>query len=67
VTAAIAALAHSTPEGFRFSSSDVNGYNTLSIAENGPRHSGGYMKAPTGPGLGITPRLDILGAPVLTI
>jgi L-alanine-DL-glutamate epimerase-like enolase superfamily enzyme len=67
VTAAITHLAHSTPEAFRFSSSDVNGYNTLSIAENGPRHRGGWITAPTGPGLGVSPYLDVLGDPVLTI
>jgi L-alanine-DL-glutamate epimerase-like enolase superfamily enzyme len=67
VTAAIAHLAHSTPEAFRFSSSDVNGYNTLSIADGGPQHRGGYIKAPTGAGLGVTPYLDVLGKAVLTI
>ncbi len=67
VTAAIAHLAHSTPEAFRFSSSDVNGYNTVSIAEGGPRQLGGYIEAPTGPGLGVVPHLDVLGKPVLTI
>ena len=67
VTAAIAHLAHSTPEAFRFSSSDVNGYNTLSIADGGPQQRGGYIKAPTGPGLGVTPYLDVLGKAVLTI
>jgi cis-L-3-hydroxyproline dehydratase len=67
VTAAIAHLAHSTPEAFRFSSSDVNGYNTLSIADGGPQQHGGYIKAPTGAGLGVTPYIDVLGEPVLTI
>jgi L-alanine-DL-glutamate epimerase-like enolase superfamily enzyme len=67
VTAAIAHLAHSTPEAFRFSSSDVNGYNTLSIADGGPQQRGGYIKAPTGAGLGVTPYLDVLGKAVLTI
>jgi L-alanine-DL-glutamate epimerase-like enolase superfamily enzyme len=67
VTAAIAHLAHSTPEAFRFSSSDVNGYVTVSVADGGPRHSAGWMKAPTTPGLGVTPRADVLGKPVLTI
>jgi len=67
VTAAIAALAHSTPEALRFSSSDVNGYNTKSIAENGPRHEGGWIKAPTGAGLGVKPLLDVLGKAVVSI
>ncbi len=67
VTAAIAHLAHSTPEAFRFSSSDVSGYNTVSVADDGPKHKAGWMKAPTAPGLGVTPRADVLRAPVLTI
>jgi L-alanine-DL-glutamate epimerase-like enolase superfamily enzyme len=66
-TAAIAHLAHSTPEAFRFSSSDVNGYNTVCIAEGGPQQRGGYIKAPTGAGLGVAPYLDVLGKPVLAI
>lgn len=66
-TAAIAHLAHSTPEAFLFSASDVNGYVTVSLADDGPRHDRGWMKAPTAPGLGVTVRPDILGAPVLTI
>jgi cis-L-3-hydroxyproline dehydratase len=67
VTAAIAHLAQSTPEAFRFSASDVNGYVTVSIADGGPRHDRGWMKAPTAPGLGVTPHPDRLGPPVLTI
>jgi L-alanine-DL-glutamate epimerase-like enolase superfamily enzyme len=67
VTAAIAHLAHSTPEAFRFNSSDVNDYNTRSIADGGPQQRGGYIKAPTGAGLGVTPYLDVLGKAVLTI
>jgi cis-L-3-hydroxyproline dehydratase len=67
VTAAIAHLAHSTPEAFRFSSSDVNGYNTVSVADDGPRHQAGWMKAPPAPGLGVSPCADILGKPVLSI
>ncbi|HKU94713.1 MAG TPA: cis-3-hydroxy-L-proline dehydratase [Vineibacter sp.] len=67
VTAAIAHLAHSTPEALRFSASDVNGYVTVSLADDGPRHERGWMKAPTAPGLGVTVRSEILGRPVLTI
>lgn len=64
VTAAIAHLAHSTPEGFRFSSTDFNSYVTVDIADGAPRRSEGTMAAPTAPGLGIRPRLDVLGDPV---
>lgn len=67
VTAAIAHLAHSTPEAFRFSASDVNGYVTVSVADGAPRHEAGWMKAPEGPGLGVSPRADVLGKPVLVV
>ena len=67
VTAAIAALAHSTPPDYLFSTTDFNSYVTLSIAENAPERRRGRMRAPTGPGLGIMPRMDVLGKPVLTI
>lgn len=64
-TAAVTHLAHSTPEAFRFSSSDVNGYVSVSIAPDGPRHQAGWIKAPTAPGLGVTPDPDVLGEPVM--
>ena len=67
VTAAIAHLAHSTPEEFRFTSTDFNSYVTLDFADGAPRRSGGFMKASDAPGLGIEPRLDVLGDPVLEI
>ena len=65
-TAAIAHLAHSTPEQFRFTATDFNSYVTVSIADGAPRRENGFMKASTGPGLGIEPKRDILGKPVLT-
>jgi len=64
VTAAIAHLAHSTPEQFRFSSTDFNSYVTVDIADGAPRRRQGTMSASTGPGLGIKPRMDVLGEPV---
>ena len=67
VTAAIAHLAHSTPERFRFSATDFNSYVTVSLAEGAPQRLNGAMEAGTAPGLGITPRTEVLGAPVLEI
>jgi len=67
VTAAIAHLAHSTPEQFRFTSTDFNSYVTVSIAEGAPQRVQGRMTASTAPGLGVKPRLDVLGAPVLSV
>lgn len=65
VTAAIAHLAHSTPEEFRFTSTDFNSYVTVSIADGAPRRVNGTMAAPTEPGLGVHPRSEVLGRPVL--
>ena len=66
-TAAIAHLAHSTPEEFRFTSTDFNSYVTVSIAAGAPRRENGFMQASTAPGLGIAPRLDILGPRVVEV
>jgi len=67
VTAAIAHLAHSTPPTFRFTATDFNSYVTVSTAEGAPRRVNGRMAASTCPGLGITPRMDVLGKPVLEV
>lgn len=67
VTAAIAHLAHSTPESSRFTSTDFNSYVTVSLAEGAPQRVNGRMRASSGPGLGITPRMDVLGSPVLEV
>jgi len=67
VTAAIAHLAHSTPESSRFTSTDFNSYVTLSLAEGAPQRVNGTMQASLSPGLGVTPRLEILGTPVLEV
>lgn len=66
-TAAIAHLAHSTPELNRFSSTDFNSYGTVSTAENAPQRVDGKMEASREPGLGIVPRMDVLGDPVLVV
>ena len=64
ITAAIAHLAHSTPTQFLFTATDFNSYVSKSIAEGAPQRKNGRMAAPTQPGLGVTPRLDVLGEPV---
>jgi L-alanine-DL-glutamate epimerase-like enolase superfamily enzyme len=63
VTATIAALARSTPEKFCFSATDFNSYGTVTIADGAPRRVDGRMTAADVPGLGIMPRLDVLGEP----
>jgi L-alanine-DL-glutamate epimerase-like enolase superfamily enzyme len=66
-TAAIAHLAHSTPTEFLFTCTDFNSYVTVSTAEGAPQRTNGRMAASTGPGLGIEPRMDVLGEPVLVV
>jgi L-alanine-DL-glutamate epimerase-like enolase superfamily enzyme len=66
-TAAISHLAHSTPEQFRFTSTDFNSYVTVSTAEGAPQRVDGFMTASTEPGLGIKPRMEILGKPVVIV
>ena len=66
-TAAIAHLAQSTPEEFRFTSTDFNSYVTVSTAEDAPQRKQGFMSASVRPGLGITPRMNVLGKRVLDI
>ena len=67
VTAAIAHLAHSTPPEFQFTATDFNSYVTVSIADGAPERVQGRMAASTRPGLGITPKMEVLGKPVLEV
>lgn len=66
-TAAIAHLAHSTPEEYRFTSTDFNSYVTVSNASGAPQRKNGFMQASDAPGLGIEPRFDVIGPRVLEI
>ena len=64
-TAAIAHLAHSTPTEYLFTSTDFNSYVTVSTAGGAPagrRPDGGLAIEP---GLGIAPRMDVLGQPAV--
>ncbi|MFN9437720.1 MAG: cis-3-hydroxy-L-proline dehydratase [Planctomycetota bacterium] len=67
ITAAIAHLAHSTPEEFRFSSTDFNSYVTVSNALGAPMRTDGTMESSSQPGLGIEPRMEVLGEPLFVI
>ncbi|MFQ5732161.1 MAG: cis-3-hydroxy-L-proline dehydratase [Planctomycetaceae bacterium] len=66
-TAAIAHLAHSTPAEFLLTSTDFNSYVSVSNAEGAPQRHNGRMAAGTEPGLGVSPRMDVLGEPVVDI
>ncbi len=66
-TAAIAHLAQSTPTEFLFTTTDFNSYVTVSIADGAPQRVSGRMSASKSPGLGIRPRMEVLGKPVVEI
>jgi len=67
VTAAIAHLAQSTPPEYLFTATDFNSYVTVSNATGAPRRQNGSMAAPTLPGLGVEPRWEVLGKPVISV
>ncbi len=67
VTAAIAHLAHSTPTEFLFTSTDFNSYGTVAFADGAPQRTNGRMAASTAAGLGIAPRMEVLGKPLVIV
>jgi L-alanine-DL-glutamate epimerase-like enolase superfamily enzyme len=64
-TAAIAHLAHSTPERFLFSATDFNSYVTVAFADGAPRRKHGRLAASREPGLGVRPKMQVLGKPLV--
>jgi L-alanine-DL-glutamate epimerase-like enolase superfamily enzyme len=66
-TAAIAHLAHSTPTELLFTTTDFNSYVTVSTATGAPQRVKGRMAASNAPGLGISPRMEVLGKPVVVV
>jgi cis-L-3-hydroxyproline dehydratase len=66
-TAAIAHLAHSTPPEFLFTTTDFNSYVTVSTAKGAPQRENGRMTTFTRPGLGIEPRMEVLGTPLISV
>ncbi len=67
ITSAIAHLAHSTPPELLFTATDFNSYVTVSNAEGAPQRQNGRLAASLAPGLGVTPRFEVLGSPVFEI
>ena len=63
-TAAIAHLAHTLPREFHFQSSAFHEYSDLEIAEGGPSIEQGWMRASNRVGLGVEPKMEVLGEPV---
>lgn len=66
-TAAIAHLAQSTPTEFLFTTTDFNSYVSVSVADGAPQRVNGRMSASMAPGLGVRPRLDVLGKRIVDI
>lgn len=66
-TAAIAHVAHSTPEAYRFTSTDFNSYVTVSTADGAPQRQNGRMVASSEPGLGIQVKPEALGPRVVEV
>lgn len=65
--ATILHLAHSTPERHRFSVTSSYLKVSRTIADGGPNVVAGRASANQGPGLGVEPRPDVLGAPILDV
>ena len=59
-TAAIAHLAHSTPTEFLFTSTDFNSYVGVRTADGAPERRDGRLASSAAPGLGVTPRAEVL-------
>ena len=66
-TATTAHLAHSTPPEYLFTTTDFNSYVTVDTADGAPKRVNGRMAASTQPGLGVKPKMEVLGKPALTV
>ena len=66
-TAAITQLCLSTPEERRLHTVDFHNWVTVSNAEGMPAIENGRIGAPSAPGLGVTPRKDSFGDPILQV
>ncbi|WP_120501997.1 mandelate racemase/muconate lactonizing enzyme family protein [Roseovarius sp. EL26] len=63
-TAALLHLAASTPARGLMNTCDLSHYVGPRLAPDAPTRNNGRIAPPEGPGLGITPDLDVLGTPV---
>lgn len=64
VTAASLHLATATEPKNLLNTCDLSGYVAPRIAPDAPSRRDGRIAPPEGPGLGVTPDMDILGAPI---
>lgn len=66
-TAAWLHLASATPRGSILNTWNGAQYVGPRLDPNGPEPEGGTIRAPDAPGLGVTPDMSVLGAPVLEL
>jgi L-alanine-DL-glutamate epimerase-like enolase superfamily enzyme len=66
-TAALSHLGASTDPKRVMNVCDLSGYVAPHVAPDGPKRKNGCLAPPEGAGLGITPDLDVLGAPALEL
>ena len=66
-TAAVLHLGATTPPASLMNVCDLSSYVGPRIAPDGPTRSNGRITPPEGPGLGVTPEIDLLGDPELVI
>lgn len=67
VTAASLHFAASTPHGALLNTCDLSSYAGPRIAPDCPVRANGRITPPEGPGLGVTPDMDVLGTPLLEL
>ena len=67
VTAAALHFAASTPRGSLLNTCDLASYVAPRLCPDAPLRETGRIAPPEGPGLGVSPDLDILGTPILEL
>ena len=63
VSSALAHFAWSTPTKYRLNATDLTDYVTVVTADGYARGENGYLGFSDAPGLGLTPRMNVLGKP----
>ena len=63
VSSALAHFAWSTPTKYRLNATDLTDYVTVVTADGFAQGENGYLGFSDAPGLGLTPRMNVLGKP----
>ena len=67
VTAAALHFAASTPRASLMNTCDLSSYVAPRLCPDAPVRNDGRIAPPEGPGLGVVPDIDALGAPILEV